>query len=128
MIYVDTSVALAQLLAEDRVPPAAMWDDDLVASRLIEYEMWNRLYARGLAASHGGDARDLLSRIAMLELHPTVLARALEPFPAPVRTLDSLHLASVEFLRAQRQPVALATYDARMISAARKLRIPLFKL
>ena len=128
MIYVDTSVALAQLLAEDRVPPAAMWDDDLVASRLIEYEMWNRLYARGLAASHGGDARDLLSRIAMLELHPTVLARALKPFPAPVRTLDSLHLASVEFLRAQRQPVALATYDARMISAARKLRIPLFKL
>ena len=128
MIYIDTSVALAQLLAKDRVPPAAMWEDDLVASRLIEYETWNRLYARGLVISHGGDARELLSRIAMLELHPTVLARALEPFPAPVRTLDSLHLASVEFLRAQRQTVALATYDARMITVARKLHIPLFKL
>jgi type IV pilus assembly protein PilB len=28
-----------------------------------------------------------------------VLARALEPFPVPLRTLDALHLAAVAFLR-----------------------------
>ena len=50
--------------------------------------------------------------------------RALEPFPSRVRTIDALHLASIEFLRTQRQDVALASYDARMLVAARSLGIP----
>ncbi len=124
MIYLDTSVALAHLLAEDRVPPESLWSETLVSSRLLEYELWNRLHSRGLAASHGEHARELLHRLALLELAPPVLARALEAFPVPVRTLDALHLASVEFLRAQRQEVTLASYDARMLDAARRLRIP----
>ena len=126
MIYLDTSVALAHLLAEDRVPPETLWRETLVASRLIEYEMWIRLNARGLVRSHGETARQLLDRVATLELSPAVLARALEPFPAPVRTLDALHLASIEFLRSQHQRVELATYDTRMADTARMLGIPLF--
>lgn len=78
MIYVDTSVVLAQLLAEDRTPP--------------------------------------------------VLARALDPFPSPLRTLDALHLASAEFLRQQGQSVRLATYDDRMADAARSLDIEIYPL
>ena len=124
MIYLDTSVALAHLLADDRSPAPSLWDETLVSSRLLEYEMWNRLNARRLAASHGEHARELLQRLALLELAPPVLARALEPFPSPVSTLDALHLASIEFLRAQRQDVALATYDSRMLAAARSLGIP----
>ena len=49
-------------------------------------------------------------------------------FPAPVRTLDALHLASLEFLRAQGQEVALASYDERMRSAARAMGIPVAAL
>ena len=125
MIYLDTSVALAHLLAEDRRPPDRIWDEPLVSSRLLEYEAWNRIHARGLSASHGEALRLLVGRVALLELAPPVLARALDPFPAPVRTLDALHLASLEFLRAQGQRVELASYDERMLSAARALRIPL---
>ena len=62
MIYLDTSVALAHLLAEDRHPPDQLWTEVLVSSRLLEYELWNRLHARGLAASHGAAARTLLRR------------------------------------------------------------------
>jgi hypothetical protein len=51
----------------------------------------------------------------------SVLSRALEPFPAPVRTLDALHLASAVFLRAQGQQVAVASYDDRLLTAARQL-------
>jgi hypothetical protein len=54
-----------------------------------------------------------------------VLARALEPFPTPVRTLDALHLASIEFLRARKQDVRLACYDDRLTAAARLLGIPI---
>ena len=121
MIYLDTSVALAHLLGEDRHPPDALWSEVLVSSRLIEYELWTRLQARSLAGSHGAAARTLLSRLAVLELTPNVLARALEPFPTPVRTLDALHLASADFLRSQKQAVEIASYDERMSSAARKM-------
>jgi hypothetical protein len=39
--------------------------------------------------------------VVLIELAPAVLSRPLEPFPLPVRTLDALHLASIEFLRAR---------------------------
>ena len=128
MIYLDTSVALAQLLAEDRYPPASLWGEPLVSSRLLEYEVWTRIHAQGLDRSHGEGVRLLLGRLAFLELAPPVLARALDPFPTVVRTLDALHLASIEFLRNRRQDVTLATYDDRMIAAARHLSIELFPL
>lgn len=82
----------------------------------------------GLAKSHGEALRLLLGRIALLELARPVLARALEPFPLPVRPLDALHIASAEFLRAQNQVVIFATYDERMRRAAESMSIPLFDL
>ena len=128
MIYLDTSVALAHLLAEDRSPPDTLWSESLVSSRLLEYELWTRLNARGLQASHGEAARALLNRLALLELAPPVLARALEPFPAPVRTLDAIHLSSVEFLRGQRVTISLASYDQRMLDVAASMGVAITPL
>lgn len=129
MIYVDSSVVLAQLLAEDRFPDPAFWQDGpFVSSRLLEYEVWNRINGRGLGLSHGDDVRLLLGRLAFLELAPPVLARALEPFPTEVRTLDALHLASIEFLRGLGQRPVLATYDRRLAEAATSLDISLTAL
>jgi predicted nucleic acid-binding protein len=128
VIYLDTSVALAQLLAEDRRPADGLWRETLVTSRLLEYEVWTRLNARGLAASHGEAARLLLGRFAFLELDRSVLARAVEPFPEPVRTLDALHLASADFLRRQGMEVRIASYDDRFLGLAKKLRFPIAKV
>jgi predicted nucleic acid-binding protein len=111
MIYLDTSVALAHLLAEDRSPREELWQEHLISSRLLEYEIWTRINAHKLARSHTDEVRSLLGRIALVELSPPVLARALEPFPSPVRTLDALHLASIDFLQKQGQNVALASFD-----------------
>ena len=128
MIYVDTSVALAHLLAEDRRPPAALWTATLVSSRLIEYEIWTRLNARKLGESHGDAAHGIIGRIALLELAPPVLERALDTFPLPVRTLDALHLATFHFLWSQRQPIELASYDRPMLTVAQAMGMPLFNL
>jgi len=128
LIYVDTSVALAQLLAEDRQPPASLWGETLVASRLLEYEIWTRLHARRVADSHGEAARNLVGRIALLELAPPILARAMDPFPHPIRTLDALHLASLQYLIEQRQKVRLASYDRRMLAAAEAMQLPTLDL
>jgi predicted nucleic acid-binding protein len=125
LIYLDTSVLLAQLLAQDRRPREGLWDEVLVSSRLLEYEVWVRLHARGLGKSHGDLARQLVGRVALLELVPAVLARALEPFPVALRTLDALHLASLQFLREHGQKPELASYDDRQRQAASMLGVRL---
>jgi predicted nucleic acid-binding protein len=128
VIYLDTSVALAQLFAEDRQPPEDLWQERLTTSRLLQYEVWARVHARRLEAPHGEKVRQLLDGIAYIELTPLVLARALEPFPVAVRTLDALHLATMDFIRSQGQAIELASYDARLLTAARALRIPTRRL
>ena len=57
-----------------------------------------------------------------------MLSRALDPFPTPVRTLDALHLASIDFLRSMGQRPLLATYDRRLSQAAAALEVPLAAL
>jgi hypothetical protein len=124
VIYVDSTVLLADLLAEARSPPETLWGEDLASSRLLAYEVWSRINARGLMASHHGRARGLLDRVNLTEMSEAALARALEPFPVAVRTLDALHLATMEFLRRNGASIELASYDYRMIAAAAALGIP----
>jgi hypothetical protein len=57
-----------------------------------------------------------------------VLERALEPFSEPVRTLDALHLASIEFLRGRHLGLRRATYDRRMRAVAQAMAVPLLPL
>ena len=62
MIYVDTSVILAELLVEERQPKASLWRQPLVSSRLLQYETWTRVNTGGLAGSHGERTRELLGQ------------------------------------------------------------------
>ena len=124
MIYLDASVALAHLFAEDRTPSEELWRQPLTASRLLQYEVWSRVHARRLESRHGDRVRDLLDGVTYIELTPLVLARAVDPFPLPVRTLDAMHLATMAFLRDHGLAIELASYDARLLAAARALDIP----
>lgn len=128
MIYIDSSVALARLLLEPRSAPERLWQERLVSSQLLEYEVWNRVHAYGLAESVGNEAQALLLRVGMVEMTRSVLAKALEPLPLPLRTLDSLHLATMDFLRGRGEAVELASYDARLLATARALGMPLAAL
>ena len=123
MIYLDSSVALAHLLAEDRFPPDALWDEQLVSSRLLECEVCNRINAPQLQPWDGDAVRNLIGRVAMIEMVGPVLTRALQPFPVPLRTLDAIHRAALEFIGAQKQNVQLASDDERLLAAARLLGI-----
>jgi hypothetical protein len=125
VIYLDSSLVLARLFAEKRSPPDTLWDLPLVSSRLLSYEVWSRVNSLRRDGSHGEQAWALINRIEMLAMTPAILGRALEPFPRPVRTLDGLHLASIEYLRGRGRAVELASYDPRLNVAARALGIPL---
>jgi hypothetical protein len=128
MIYLDTSVVLSRLFNEGHSPPDAFWSNSFASSRLLEYEVLNRVNARTAGSALIDVARDLLDQCNLLEMSPGILARALAPFPVPVRTLDGLHLATMEFLRLRGQPLELASYDLRMNAAAAALGFPLAPL
>jgi hypothetical protein len=123
LTYVDSSVALAHLFREPRAPAPSFWLGPKVSSRLLEYEIWNRLHAHDRGDSHGELAQDLLGGIELLDLSSGTLSRALKAFPVPVRTLDGLHLATIEFLRGSGEEIELASYDRRLIAAAEALAI-----
>ena len=82
----------------------------------------------GPSPSHRDEVTALIGRMMLVVLSRLVLGRALEPFPIRVRTLDGLHLATVDFLRTQREPVELASYDNRLVAAARVREIPIAAL
>ena len=130
MIYLDTSVVLANLLAEERQPPDHLWQETLVSSRLLAYETWTTIHKRGLVDSHAESARSMIGRIALLELTPNVLAWLIDAMPGrmTLRTLDAIHLATCTYLSNQGQSIALASYDLRMTNTATTLKIPLFEL
>ncbi len=128
MIYLDSSVALAEVLSEEKRPPTRLWDEDLVSSRLLAYEVCNRLHVKKATPAYRSVAFTMLDKVTLIDLSPEVLERALDPFPKSVRTLDALHLATIDFLMNGGQTVALASYDARLIEAASALSIPAYEL
>jgi predicted nucleic acid-binding protein len=127
MIYLDSSVVLAHFLVEARRLPDRVWDQAPTSSRLLEYEVWTRLHAKGLGASLRTAVRNFFASVTLVDLTDDVLARAREPYPVQIRTLDALHLATIEYLRQNGELVELATYDARMVAVARALGVAIYE-
>jgi hypothetical protein len=123
LTYIDSSVALAYLFSESRFPRKSFWSQNLTSSRLLQYEIWNRVHARGLAIAISNNVRALLSGVELLEMSVEAVARALHPFPVYVRTLDGLHLATMDFILRRGETVELASYDKRLLTAAAALGI-----
>jgi predicted nucleic acid-binding protein len=128
LIYLDSSVALAHILSENLQPPDALWREPLFSSRLLLYEVWSRLHAYGMGQSHAEEAEAMCAGITLVDMTPDILRRALDPFPAAVRTLDGMHLATANHLKDGGIAVRLASYDKRMNAVSPALGIDLFPL
>src|SRR5581483_2745181 len=77
VIYVDTSVALAQLLAEDRFPDPSFWQEEtLVSSRLLLDEVWTRGNRMGPGPSQVEELRSMLGHLVCRVLWGAVRVRA----------------------------------------------------
>jgi hypothetical protein len=123
--YIDSSVALASVLTEVRQPPEALWTKRLFSSRSLEYEVWNRIFAKSMGDTHRGEIEVMLRKIDLVELSRDCLRRALRPL---VRALDGLHLATMAHLCEQGETVELASYDNCLLGAAEALGILLAAL
>jgi predicted nucleic acid-binding protein len=98
-LYLDSSVILRVVLGE--------------RGRLSE---WSR--ATEVVTS------EMTRGIDAVRVNRAVLARAAEPFPTRLRTLDALHVASALLVRARFPALRFATHDADLAAAATAEGLP----
>lgn len=70
-MYLDTSVVLARLFAEDRWPPDAFWSQTFTASRLLEYEVFDRIHVRAALITHSTAAPHLATLVFLHNSDPS---------------------------------------------------------
>jgi predicted nucleic acid-binding protein len=121
VIYVDSSVALAALQGEQQRPPDALWENPCIASRLTDLEVRVRTAARRLPATALEDMEQLLARIEWVEIRSSTMGLLYQSPPPGLRTLDAIHLATLEFVNRELGFAPLATYDTRLARAAQAL-------
>lgn len=133
-VYVDTSALLRVVLGE----PGALNQELRAAGLLISSELLavesrrtiDRLHRLGgLTPETAADRLDVVSEwleaVDLVLLRAPVLARAGDPLPSPLGTLDALHLATALVWRERMdQPLTVATHDAALGLAARAFGLP----
>lgn len=125
-VYVDASVVLRIVLGEPEALPTWGRIDMAVSSELIRLECLRtidrariRLGLDDVAvARHRSDVLGLIERMTLVRVDPSVLARAADPFPTTLGSLDAIHLASALLARDQVDGLRLATHDAEFAIAA----------
>lgn len=130
--YLDTSALLRLVLGEPGALAELRSCEALVSSELLAVESLrtiDRLRLQGTlsaeeAASRRSTTMEWLEAVDLVVLQRPILARASEPFPTPLGTLDALHLATaLVWQDRMRQPVVLATHDRDLALAGRSFGI-----
>ncbi len=126
--YVDTSALLRMVLQEAGALEELRSFEMLVSSELLGVESFrtiDRLRLQGTlsmdqAAACRSAVNEWLEAVDIVRIQPPILARASEPFPTPLGSLDALHLATALVWRDRmHQGLVMATHDAALALAAR---------
>jgi predicted nucleic acid-binding protein len=128
-LYVDASVLLRVVLGEPGIlrewRRATRW----ISSALIRLECLRTLdrarvrfeLADESLAARRNDVLAYLEAFELVDLDPNVLARAADPFPTALGTLDAVHLSTALLVRARVPDLVMATHDRELAIAARSL-------
>lgn len=125
-VYLDSSVVMDAIQGDSNVI-RQMSGRRLFSSALLEVEITRTLErSRVLSQDQLGDFGDKIGdwfkirkRIALLDIGGLVLQRACLPFLLPVRSLDSIHIASAEWIRdTSGEEILFFTRDRQQARAA----------
>lgn len=128
--YVDSSVILRFVLQQPDPLMALLEYDDRVTSFLTEVECMRAVEAARLrcqlSMDESGERRQVayghLRRMRRLLPSLSILRRAGEPYPAAIKSLDAIHLATALVWRDRRAPdLVFATHDRQLGRAAAAL-------
>jgi predicted nucleic acid-binding protein len=125
MIYLDSAAVVKLVHAEADSEALRGWLDERadigwISSVLVEVESFRAV------VRHSPDAvrrlHPVLDLIELVDLDPTTRILAQTVVPATVRSLDAIHLATAQRLRARL--TAFVTYDKRLADAAALTGLP----
>lgn len=127
--YLETSTVLAALLEGDAEAEASLRETGTRVTSVITFAEAQRAVIRARATRQLSDAdaraatralRLLERRVAIVRLSDELLARLRRPFLVePVRTLDGLHLATIDLLADDSDPPVVVTRDRRIRANAK---------
>jgi predicted nucleic acid-binding protein len=135
--YVDSSVLLRFILDQPEPLSDLLHADGKVTSLLAELECLRAVESarvRGqLDTEEYADRRRIvyaqLRRMRRLPVTPSVLRRAGESYPLPVKSLDAIHLASALTLREREdRDLVFATHDRQLGRLAAVMDFPVIGL
>jgi predicted nucleic acid-binding protein len=131
-LYLDSSVILRVVLGERGRLSEWSRATEVVTSEITRVECLRALDR--LRLDGGLPDRELsrrrsttlvvLSGIEAVRVNRAVLARAAEPFPVRLRTLDALHVASALLVRVRFPALRFATHDVDLASAVAAEGLP----
>jgi predicted nucleic acid-binding protein len=124
LVYLDSSALVKLVVAE---PESAALMERLqawpqrVSSALALTELPRALARAGFGAAARRRAREVLGRVALVDVDRRILMTAATLEPRVLRTLDAIHLATALTVREDLE--AVVTYDRGLRAAAERARI-----
>lgn len=134
--YIDSSALLRLLLkSPERIAGFNAWKDS-ISSQLLAIEAARTLDRLRLQGEITDEELSNLKKQLNIMLQSMTLAaiddhvtlRAQNAFPTVVRSLDAIHLATLQLWQDEmREPLTLVTHDRQLITAAKALGVKLYE-
>jgi len=123
LLYLDSSALVKLVVAEPETTALftflAGWPHR-VSSALARVEVLRAVRRMGAGPAVRRRAARVMTRVALVRIDGPVLAAAARVAPAPLRTLDAIHLATARSLDSL---AGIVTYDKRLGVAALRARL-----
>jgi predicted nucleic acid-binding protein len=120
-LYVDSSALVKLVVAEPETEALARHvrrsGRRLATSRVAVVEVARAVRLANASIEGQSKARDLLDTTVLVDVSSTLLQAAAALASRTLRTLDAIHLASLELV----DPAEVVVYDRRLAGAAREL-------
>ena len=124
LVYLDSSALIKLVVSEPEstalIERLRAWPDR-VCSSLALTEVPRALARARLGVAAHRRAREVLGRVALVDVDGRILATAARLEPTTLRTLDAIHLATALAVREDLEVVV--TYDRRLRAAAERVHI-----
>jgi len=124
VVYLDSSALVKLVVAEPESSALIEYlrgRSERVSSALALAEVPRALRRAGFGASERRRSRQVMARIALVEVDRRILVAAAALEPPGLRTLDAIHLATALAVREDLE--AVVTYDRRLAAAAERIHL-----
>jgi predicted nucleic acid-binding protein len=124
VVYLDSSALVKLVVAEPESSALVEFlrgRSERVSSAVALAEVPRALRRAGFGASERRRSREVMARIALVDVDRRILAAAAALDPPGLRTLDAIHLATALAVREDLE--ALVTYDRRLAAGAERVHL-----